>query len=73
MQPEYQYQLAKTQHNEYLRKAELEYLAQPGNAAKPNAALAAVGRQLVKLGERLQGQETQNDPMPSNRMAYDAR
>jgi hypothetical protein len=70
MQPEYQYRLAKAQQEETLRKAELVYLAQSGSTPKQNAALATVGRQLVKLGERLQGQET---VLPTGRIAYDAQ
>lgn len=60
MQPELQYQLSKAYQQEQQRRAALEAQLNTKTAASTTSLTASFGRQLVKLGERLQGEVSQS-------------
>lgn len=57
MKPELQYEMDKTRRQELMQKAEHSRLVKASTTSKSNPVLATVGRQMVKLGERLQGHD----------------
>lgn len=67
----FEYELNKQRHNHALSEAQARRQA---NEAKPNTGTlrTAIGRQLVKLGERLQA-DTQPDLATHVVTAYEAR
>lgn len=76
MKADLQYELDKTRRQELVQVAERERLVNAYATAKPNPVLANVGRQMVKLGERLQGREndaTRDEIVLPTHYSYEAR
>lgn len=57
MKAELQYELDRARRQDLMQQAEHSRLVKASATPKSNPVLATVGRQMVKLGERLQGQD----------------